>query len=98
MIEQLFGDNVLLKPIEEEKVTSGGIIIPDSVDNIKITSKGIVVMTGEGVHDQNTGEFKPIKVKKGDIVLYDSGCSIWKDKEWEGLYLINERDIITAIN
>lgn len=97
MIEELYGDNVLLKPIEEERVSDGGIIIPDSVANIKNTSKGEVVMTGEGLYDKLTGNFKPITVKKGDIVMYNSECLIMKDAEWEGLYLISEKDIITGI-
>lgn len=97
MIEQIFGDNVILKPIEEDKVSKGGIIIPDSVDNIKNASRGTIVKTGEGIYDQLSGKFIPITVKVGDTVLYDSNCLIQKHEEWEGLYLISEKDIITVV-
>ncbi|MEO7048920.1 MAG: co-chaperone GroES [Ferruginibacter sp.] len=96
-IDKLFGDNVIIKPIEEEKISKGGIIIPDSVDNIKNVSRGIVIRAGEGAYDQQTGKFKPISVKVGDTVLYDSNCLIMKDPEWDNLYLISEKDIITVI-
>lgn len=97
MIKELFGDMVLIKPIEENKVSKGGIIIPDSVDNVNLTSKGLIEMVGPGTHDQQTGKFIPTTVKVGDTILYDSKCYIMEDELWEGLYLISEKDIITTI-
>lgn len=97
-IEQLFGDNVLLQPIEEEKISKGGIIIPDSANNVKNVSKGLVIKAGNGSYDQQTGKFNPIAVRAGDIVLYDSNCLIQKHEEWDNLYLISEKDIITVID
>lgn len=97
MIEQIFNDFVLLKPIEEERISEGGIYIPDIVDNKKNYSKGIVVKTGEGIYDDLTGIFKPINVRVGDTVMYETNCLIHKSDEWVGLYLISEKDIITVI-
>lgn len=90
---QIFNDYVLIKPIEEEKVSSGGIVIPDTV-GVSKNSKGVIIKTGEGIYDYETGEFYPITVKAGDIVLYDSNCLIHKSDEWEGFYVISEKDIL----
>ena len=59
-------DHVLIKPLIEETVTKGGIILPDSKEKPK---KGEVVAVGNGKMLDN-GQRSPIDVKAGDIVYF----------------------------
>jgi len=69
MIEKIvpLSDRVLLKPIEADKITASGIILPDSV-NKERPSLYEVVAVGPGKIDKN-GNFVAIELKKGDRVI-----------------------------
>ena len=60
------GDRVLVKPIEEQEVKKGGIIIPDTAK--EKPQEGEVVAVGTGKRDDD-GKAIPFTVKKGDKVL-----------------------------
>jgi len=60
-------DRVLVKRIEAELVTSGGIIIPESAK--EKPQQGIIVAAGPGKRD-DAGAFIALDVKKGDKVLF----------------------------
>ncbi len=60
-------DRVILKRIEEEKKTAGGIVIPDTA--AEKPSQGEVVYAGPGKTD-DSGKLVPIGLKKGDKVLF----------------------------
>ena len=60
------GDHVLVEPIEEDQVTTGGIIIPDSAKEKPQRAK--VLAVGPGKRDDD-GELTPMEVKAGDTVL-----------------------------
>ena len=60
-------DRILVKRVEEESKTKGGIIIPDSAKEKPI--EGIVVAVGKGKRDDN-GKLIELDVKKGDRVLF----------------------------
>ncbi len=60
-------DRILVKRVEEEAKTKGGIIIPDSAKEKPI--EGIVVAVGKGKRDDN-GKLIELDVKKGDRVLF----------------------------
>jgi chaperonin GroES len=60
-------DRVLLKRVEEEQVSRGGIIIPDTAKEKPI--RGEVVAVGAGKTLKN-GEVQSLNVKEGDVVLY----------------------------
>lgn len=62
------GDRVLVKPMEREKKTKSGIIIPDTVDKER-PEMGRVIAVGEGkITDE--GKVIPVKVKVGATVLF----------------------------
>jgi|ERR1035437_25473 chaperonin GroES len=92
----LFGDRVLIKPDEKEKLTSGGIVIPDSVNQNK-NKKGTVIKHGDGAYDERTGDFTPITVKEGDRIIYDTTAQIMQSPEWDNLLLMRESDLLTII-
>jgi chaperonin GroES len=60
------GDRVLVRPIEQDEIKKGGIIIPDSAK--EKPQEGKVVAVGTGKRDDD-GKIIPFNVKKGDKVL-----------------------------
>jgi len=60
-------DRVLVRRIEEEEKTAGGIIIPETAK--EKPSQGIVVAVGEGKRDDKGGRI-PMDVKEGDRVMF----------------------------
>ena len=60
-------DRVIIRRMEEEKTSPGGIVIPDSAAEKPI--KGQVVAVGKGKILDN-GDIRPLDVKKGDLILF----------------------------
>jgi len=61
------GDRILVKRIEEEEKTKGGIIIPDTAKEKPIQGKVIAVGKGKVADD---GKVIPLEVKEGDRILF----------------------------
>lgn len=88
------GGNILVEPISDEKVTSTGIVLPDTVNKEK-PQRGKVIALGTGKLDQN-GKMIPFNVKVGDIVMfkkYSPDELEIEDKE----YLIMDENAILAV-
>jgi len=66
MLEPLY-DRVIVRPLEQDEFTKGGIIIPDNCKEKPI--KGIVIAKGEGKRCED-GKIYPIRVDVGDVVLF----------------------------
>ena len=91
---QPLGDRVLVKPLEEEEVAKGGIIIPDTAK--EKPQQGKVVAVGTGKLDDD-GKKIPFNVKKGDRILMPKygGTEIKiDDKEYQ---ILREDDILGII-
>ena len=86
-------DRVIVKRIDEEDVTSGGIIIPDTAK--EKPQQGKVIAVGKGKILQN-GKVNPMTVKKGNRVLFGkySGSDVKIDGEE---HLIMREDDILAV-
>ena len=71
-------DRVMVKPTEQDEVTKGGIIIPDTAKEKPM--QGEVVAVGPGARDDN-GKVNPPDVKPGDRVMYGkwSGTEVKMD-------------------
>lgn len=88
-------DKVIVKPIEPETVTAGGIIIPDTVDKEK-PEQGTVVAVGPGKFDDGVRE--PMTVKEGDRVIFSKyGYDELKFKG-EEYYILSEGTILAILN
>ncbi len=61
-------NHIFIEPIEEEKTTKSGIVIPETVDREK-PIKGKIIAVGPGKRNDK-GEIIPMSVKIGDIVLF----------------------------
>ena len=93
MAIQPIGDRVLIKAMEAEDKTKGGIVLPDTAKEKPQEGKVIAVGKGKLMED---GSIKPLEVKVGDKILYGkfSGTEVvYKDEE----YLIVREDDILAI-
>ncbi|MDD2927262.1 MAG: co-chaperone GroES [Candidatus Omnitrophica bacterium] len=89
------GDRVVVKPLEAEAKTKGGIVLPDTAK--EKPQEGKVVAVGKGKVLEN-GTISTPEVKVGDKVLYGkySGNEI-TTKEGEELLIMREEDILAII-
>lgn len=84
-------DRVLIKRIEEEETTAGGIIIPESAK--EKPQSGVVVAIGQGTRD-DFGKVIPLAVTKGDVVLFAKWGGTEIKVDGEDLLIIKESDIM----
>ena len=87
-------DRVILKRMEEEKISAGGIEIPDSAAEKPIRGEVIAAGTGKILED---GKVRPIAVKVGDKVLFGKYSGTEVKVDGEELLVMREEDIIAVI-
>ena len=91
---QPLGDRVVIEREEAEKVTAGGIVLPDSAKDKP--TRGTVVSVGEG-RLLKDGKRIPLQVKVGDRVLFSAyGGDNFKLRDRE-LVLMREEDILAIL-
>jgi chaperonin GroES len=88
-------DRVLVRRVEPEAETSGGIIIPDTAQ--ETPTEGEVVAAGPGVRDAN-GVLHALEVKSGDRVLFGKWSGSEVKVEGEDLMIMKESDILGVID
>lgn len=88
-------DGVLVKRIEEEEKTKGGIIIPDTAKEKPI--EGIIMAVGSGRTGGEENKKIPLEVKKGDKVLFSKYAGTEIKIEGEEHLLMKEEDIIAIV-
>ena len=88
------GDRVLVKRLEQEEVTRGGIIIPDSAKEKPM--KGEVVAVGPGKLDED-GKHMKMHVEKGNLVLFNKYAGTEIKLDDEDLLVMREDDILAII-
>ena len=86
-------DRVLVRRVEEEEKTAGGIIIPDSAK--EKPQEGEIVAVGKGIRDED--EFIPLDVKPGDRVLFAKWGGTEVTVDGEELLIMKESDIMGVI-
>jgi len=89
------GDRVVVKPLEAESKTKGGIVLPDTAK--EKPQEGKIVAVGKG-KVLDSGSIQPMEVKVGDKILYGkySGNEI-TTKDGEELLIMREEDILAII-
>ena len=87
-------DRVVVKRIEEEEKTAGGIILPDAAK--EKPSEGTVVSVGPGVRGDN-GEYIALDVKAGDTVLFGKWSGTEVKVDGDDLLIMKESDIMGVI-
>ncbi len=87
-------DRVIVKRLEEEQKTAGGIIIPDTAK--EKPQKGEIVAAGPGKRNED-GKLQPLDIKKGDKVLFSKYAGTEIKVEGEELLIMREDDILGVI-
>ena len=87
-------DRVLVRRVEAEEKTAGGIIIPDAAK--EKPAEGEVVSVGSGARAEN-GTITPMDVKAGDRVLFGKWSGTEVKVDGEDLLIMKESDILGVI-
>ena len=87
-------DRVLVKRLDSEAKTAGGIIIPDTAKEKPMEGK--VVAAGSGARDE-AGKVQPLDVKKGDKILFGKWSGTEIKVDGEELLIMKESDILAVI-
>ena len=87
-------DRVLVRRIEQDEKTSGGIIIPDTAQ--EKPTEGEVMAVGSGVRDEN-GELQPLDVKAGDRILLGKWSGTEVELDGDELLIMKESDIMGVL-
>jgi chaperonin GroES len=88
---QPLGDRVVVKPIEGEEVTKGGIILPDTAK--EKPQEGKILAVGPGRLSED-GKRIAMEVKVGDVVLYVKYGGTEVKIDGEELMILSEKDIL----
>ena len=88
------GDRVLVKRVEEEEKTKGGIIIPDTAK--EKPQEGEFVAVGPGARDDN-GKLQPLDVKAGDRILFGKWSGTEVKIDGKDLLIMKESDVLGVV-
>jgi chaperonin GroES len=87
-------DRIIVKRVEEEEKTKGGIIIPDTAKEKPIEGKVIAVGNGKVQED---GKVRPLDVKAGDRILFSKYAGTEVKIDGEEHLIMREEDILGVI-
>lgn len=88
-------DRVVVRRVEEEQKTSGGIVLPGNAQ--EKPTRGEVLAVGNGRILEN-GEVRPLDVKVGDTVIFKEGFGVEKQKiDGEEVLIMSESDILAVV-
>ena len=88
-------DRVVVKRIDAEAKTAGGIIIPETAQ--EKPQEGEIVSAGPGAIDEKTGKRTPLEVKAGDHVLFGKWSGSEVKLDGEELLIMKESDIMGVL-
>ena len=87
-------DRVLVRRVEAEEKTAGGIIIPDTAQ--EKPQEGQVLAVGAGARDES-GKLVPLDVKEGDRILFGKWSGTEVRLDGEDLLIMKESDILGIV-
>jgi chaperonin GroES len=87
-------DRVLVRRIESEEITAGGLIIPDSAK--EKPAEGLIIAVGAGARDED-GKRIPMDVREGDRILFGKWSGTEIKLDGEELLIMKESDILGII-
>ena len=92
---QPLADRIIVKPLEAEEKTKGGIVLPDTAKEKPQEGKIVAVGKGKKLDD---GSIQALEVKVGDRILYGkySGTEI-STKEGEDYLIMREEDVLAVV-
>ena len=89
------GDKILVKRLEAETKTAGGIVLPDTAK--EKPKEGKVIRVGDG-KVLDSGEKVPFQVKKGDRVLFSSFAGTEEKIDGKEYLIMSEDDVLAIID
>lgn len=92
---QPFGDRVVVKPVEREEVSAGGILLPDTVQEKPQEGKIVAVGPGRTADD---GKRIAMESKVGDLVVYSKYAGSDLKEAGEDYLILRESDILAKIS
>ena len=87
-------DRVIVKRLEEERVSAGGIVIPDSAAEKPVQGKVVAVGKGKILED---GTVRPLDVKIGDKILFGKYSGTEVKVDGDELVVMREEDVMAVI-
>jgi chaperonin GroES len=87
-------DRVLVRRVDSDEVTAGGIIIPDTAKEKPM--EGEIVATGPGARDES-GSIQPLDVKAGDRILFGKWSGTEVKIDGDELLIMKESDIMGVV-
>ena len=88
------GEKVLVKRLEAEETTAGGIVLPDAAK--EKPKRGTIMSVGEG-RLLDTGERQALQVKEGEQVLFSSYAGTEVKVEGDEMIIMDETDILAVL-
>ena len=88
------GDRLIVRAVEEEETTAGGLLLPDTAK--EKPQKGKVLAVGDGKLDDN-GQRLPLDVSEGDEVLYSKYGGTEIKVDGEELLVLRESDVLAKV-
>lgn len=88
-------DRVIVRRVEEEQKTAGGIVLPGTAQ--EKPTRGEVLAVGNG-RILDSGDVRPLDVKVGDNVIFKDGFGVEKQKiDGEEVLIMSESDILAVV-
>ena len=87
-------DRVIIKRLDEERTSPGGILIPDTAAEKPVQGKVVAVGKGKILED---GQVRPLDVKVGDKILFGKYSGTEVKVEGEDLVVMREEDVMAVI-
>ncbi|MGA2110764.1 MAG: co-chaperone GroES [Anaerolineales bacterium] len=88
------GDRVVIEPLEQEEITPGGIVLPETAK--EKPQRGKILAAGPGARDEE-GKRIPMEVKVGDTVLFAKYAGTEVKLDSKKLLIIKESDILGIV-
>jgi len=88
------GNRVVVEPLEQEEITAGGIVLPETAK--EKPQKGVVLSAGPGDRDDD-GKYIPMDVKAGDTVLFAKYAGTEIKVDGKKLLILRESDLLAII-
>lgn len=88
------GSRVVVEPVEQEEITAGGIVLPETAK--EKPQKGTILATGPGDRDED-GDRIAMDVAVGDVVLYAKYAGTEIKVEGKKLLILKESDILAIV-
>jgi chaperonin GroES len=88
------GDRVVVEPIEQEEMSAGGIILPETAK--EKPQRGAVLAVGPGARDES-GKRTPLDVNAGDVVLFAKYAGTEFKVDGKKLLILKESDLLAVV-